>query len=97
LFRNISPQISDGGFIVVGYTTSFGTGNEDLLLLKLDSSGNIPGCSALQDIVGGTETDPALSESSSFTLSEATPSANTVDITGGTETNPAVTVTNICQ
>jgi hypothetical protein len=46
---------------------------------------------------GGTVTDPASSESSSFTLSESVPSANTVDVSGGTETDPGVTVTNICQ
>jgi prepilin-type N-terminal cleavage/methylation domain-containing protein len=34
-------QTSDGGYIVVGYTYSFGPGDDDVLLLKFDSSGNL--------------------------------------------------------
>lgn len=32
-------QTSDGGYIVAGYTTSYGSGNEDILLVKLTSAG----------------------------------------------------------
>ncbi len=32
---------SDGGYVIVGVTNSFGQGGYDILLLKLDSSGNI--------------------------------------------------------
>ena len=34
-------QNSDGGYIVQGYTGSYGAGDFDILLLKLDSNGNI--------------------------------------------------------
>ncbi len=34
-------QTTDGGYIVAGYTRSFGTGYDDILLLKLDGSGNV--------------------------------------------------------
>jgi hypothetical protein len=37
-------QSLDGGYVVAGYTESFGTGNFDAWVLKLDSSGDIPGC-----------------------------------------------------
>jgi uncharacterized delta-60 repeat protein len=37
-------QTSDGGYVVAGSTKSFGAGNEDFWVLKLDANGEIPGC-----------------------------------------------------
>src|SRR6185369_1561586 len=34
-------QTSDGGYILGGYTRSFGLGNDDAFLLKLDSAGAV--------------------------------------------------------
>src|SRR2546422_11724697 len=48
---------SDGGFIVAGFTTSFGAGSADAWLLKLDSSGSI----VWQKTYGGTGDDEAFS------------------------------------
>jgi hypothetical protein len=38
-------QASDGGYIAAGATQSFGAGQNDLWVLRLDASGSIPGCS----------------------------------------------------
>jgi uncharacterized delta-60 repeat protein len=50
-------QTSDGGYIVAGYTNSFGAGNSDALIIKLNSSGNIQWSRA----IGGTNDDRAFS------------------------------------
>ncbi|RJQ50272.1 MAG: choice-of-anchor D domain-containing protein [Nitrospiraceae bacterium] len=38
---NSIQQTSDGGYVTAGYSTSFGPGDEDILILKLNSSGAI--------------------------------------------------------
>jgi uncharacterized delta-60 repeat protein len=45
-------QTSDGGYIVTGWTESFGAGNADLWVLKLNSSGNVQWQKTYGDVDG---------------------------------------------
>jgi hypothetical protein len=50
-------QSSDGGYVVAGYTRSFGAGEDDFYVVKLDSSGNV----VWTKTIGGSSYDYAYS------------------------------------
>ena len=52
---NSIQQTSDGGYIVAGWTESFGSGKEDVYILKLNSKGEVE----WQKTFGGEEDDEA--------------------------------------
>jgi hypothetical protein len=50
-------QTSDGGYAIAGTTTSFGAGDEDVYVVKLDANGNLQGTKT----IGGKKEDAGLS------------------------------------
>ena len=48
-------QTSDGGYILAGYTLSFGAGKKDILVVKTDENGKMQ----WQQVAGGSEDDEA--------------------------------------
>jgi hypothetical protein len=51
-------QTFDGGYILAGYTSSFGAGWSDAFLVKTDENGDIGSCSIVRNVIP-TETAPS--------------------------------------
>jgi uncharacterized delta-60 repeat protein len=54
-FANSVIQSSDGGYVIAGYTQSFGAGGYDMYVVKLDSNGNV----VWTKTIGGSNSDVA--------------------------------------
>ena len=62
-------QTQDGGYVMAGYTQSFGSGEADVMVLKLNSEGLMPGCNV--NTLNYSANTPSLSETSPSVASES--------------------------
>jgi hypothetical protein len=74
-------QTSDGGYIVAGYTESFGAGYGDIFLMKTDANGNIGSCSIVQNASPTVNTVSPTVTTPSLSVSSVSPIVNTVSPT----------------
>jgi len=86
-------QTSDGGYIVAGYTDSFGAGYGDIFLIKTDADGNIGSCSIVQNVSPTLTTPSPTVATFSPSVSSVSPTVNSIS---PTVTSPTLTVSEPC-
>jgi uncharacterized delta-60 repeat protein len=82
-------QTQDGGYIVVGETSSFGAGGSDMWILRLEGNGNVEGC-AVQGISAAIVADTATVP----VASGITPANSTA---ANANTSATVTITTVSE
>ncbi len=70
-------QTSDGGYALAGYTTSFGQGNRDVYLVKLDTAGNLQWTRTIGDTADEVAYDLLQTDDQGFVLIGYTTSVST--------------------
>ncbi|OIO45198.1 MAG: hypothetical protein AUJ24_00790 [Parcubacteria group bacterium CG1_02_36_42] len=87
-----TKELSDGGFLMSGYSGSFGAGGADFLLVKFDSEGNT--CSGTQSISPNITSPSPTITSPSPTVTSPSP---TVTSPSPTVTSPSPNDTTVCS
>ncbi|MFZ8835398.1 MAG: T9SS type A sorting domain-containing protein, partial [Candidatus Caldipriscus sp.] len=86
-------RTSDNGYIVAGWTYSFGAGRFDIFLIKTDATGSVGSCPIVQDV------SPTVNNAPFFVIS-LSPSVSspsfTVNSVSPTVTSPTFTVSEPC-
>ncbi len=86
-------QTSDGGYVVGGFTASFGAGGQDFWVLKVDSGGSItPACSLGVKSSGTSAMSTATTTSTTGSVSAFTPTVTSTSVTGTAATGVSLTV-----
>jgi uncharacterized delta-60 repeat protein len=89
-----AEKTSDGGYIVGASTSSFGAGNSDCFILKLDSNGAMDSCILPADTTASTSSTSVSPDSSSATAAVTTAAVST---TSGSAQNSDAAVMYICE
>jgi hypothetical protein len=88
-------KTSEGGFIVAGCTTSFGIGEEDALVITLDSSGNIgSACPLIRTSMPLETLTTAVREETYLSVKNRTVGIETFDLY---PSSPNLTTNTLCQ
>jgi len=93
-YANSINQIPEEGYIVVGTTYSFGAGESDLWVLKLDSNGTIPDCGIVTEGITGSPESVSFWGESCCALHE--PSPDTVSSTNISQQNSSIQTVAVC-
>jgi uncharacterized delta-60 repeat protein len=89
-------QTSDGGYIVAGWTHSFGAGRDDFWVLKLDANGDVANCTPANLVQNSNGTSASTSVTGSTSGATSNTSSATVTNTNITGQDSAATIATQC-